>query len=98
MYVVYTHCVFYRSLQYPLNGEIGKYSIQNWWGNTVFTATADWREAPLKTLPSGEKFGCVVFRIRCSTPNIDTELQAPNMVTPSHGLPFYSAFSVHLLL
>ena len=44
-------------LQYPKNGTIGLNSVQAWWGNTVYTNTADFTGAPLKTLSAGEKFG-----------------------------------------
>lgn len=44
-------------LQYPNNGKIGANSIQKWWGNTVYTNTADWQGAPLKTIPEGGFFG-----------------------------------------
>ncbi|KAG2337109.1 OPT oligopeptide transporter [Suillus weaverae] len=30
-------------LQYPLNGTIGATNVATWWGNTVFTKTADWQ-------------------------------------------------------
>jgi OPT family small oligopeptide transporter len=44
--------------QYPKNGTIGANSIQKWWGNTVFTDTADWDGVTLKTLgPSEDFFG-----------------------------------------
>ncbi|KAF8908210.1 oligopeptide transporter [Gymnopilus junonius] len=44
-------------LQYPLNGSIGRHSIQEWWGNTVYTSTLDWRSVPLRRLPHGSTFG-----------------------------------------
>jgi hypothetical protein len=44
-------------LQYPKNGTIGLNTIQKWWGNVVYTNTADYRGVPLKTVPNGEKFG-----------------------------------------
>jgi hypothetical protein len=44
-------------LQYPKNGTIGLNSIQKWWGNVVYTNTADYRGVPLKTVPNGETFG-----------------------------------------
>lgn len=45
------------SLQYPLNGEIGVNSIQNWWGNTVYMNTADANGAALREVPEGSSFG-----------------------------------------
>ena len=45
------------SLQYPLNGAIGKDTIQTWWGNTVYTNTADALGTPLRTLVTGKTFG-----------------------------------------
>jgi hypothetical protein len=45
------------ALQYPRNGTIGLNTIQNWWGNTVYTKTADFKGVPLKSLPDSGKFG-----------------------------------------
>lgn len=44
-------------LQYPKNGTIALNTIQSWWGNTVYTATADGKAMPLLTLPEGSTFG-----------------------------------------
>ena len=44
------------ALQYPKNGTIGL-TVQAWWGNTVYTRTADFKGVPLKSLPAGGKFG-----------------------------------------
>ncbi|KDQ12567.1 hypothetical protein BOTBODRAFT_412338 [Botryobasidium botryosum FD-172 SS1] len=44
-------------LQYPLRGAIGANSVQTWWGNTVYSNTADAKFTPLITLADGEKFG-----------------------------------------
>ncbi|KAF9043068.1 small oligopeptide transporter, partial [Panaeolus papilionaceus] len=45
-------------LQYPLDGRIGENTIQNWWGNTVHTQTADWKGlARGRSLQPGMKFG-----------------------------------------
>ena len=44
-------------LQYPDNGNIGKNTIQTWWGNTVFFNNADGAAAPFKALPPGGFFG-----------------------------------------
>ena len=44
-------------LQYPDNGNIGKNTIQTWWGNTVFQNTADWAGAPLWAVPENGTFG-----------------------------------------
>ncbi|KAI0245636.1 OPT oligopeptide transporter [Lactifluus subvellereus] len=49
--------VIFFALQYPKNGTIGMNSIQNWWGNTVYTKTADYAGVPAKTLPEGGTFG-----------------------------------------
>ncbi|KAF5313859.1 hypothetical protein D9619_013098 [Psilocybe cf. subviscida] len=49
-------------LQYPLNGTIGQNNIQIWWGNTVFTKTADALGTPLKMLSNGQdRFGQVLL-------------------------------------
>ncbi|KAI0710524.1 small oligopeptide transporter [Earliella scabrosa] len=47
----------YFILQYPENGQIGRTTIQRWWGNTVFRNTADWHARPLRVVPEGEHFG-----------------------------------------
>ena len=39
---------------------IGHDTIQQWWGNTVFKHTADWHATPLRVVPEGEHFGCVL--------------------------------------
>ena len=44
-------------LQFPNNGAIGQNNILKWWGNTVYTKTADFTGVPLKSVPDGEKFG-----------------------------------------
>ncbi|KAI0759419.1 small oligopeptide transporter [Trametes elegans] len=56
----------YFILQYPQNGEIGQNTVQRWWGNTVYKNTADWRAAPLRNLPEGQHFGCVLLPSSCS--------------------------------
>jgi hypothetical protein len=43
-------------LQYPRNGTIGADSIQVWWGNTVYTNTADNKGTPMLTLADGQDF------------------------------------------
>ena len=40
-----------------MNGEIGRNTTQQWWGNTVFANTADWAGAPLLTPPPNGTFG-----------------------------------------
>jgi hypothetical protein len=45
------------SLQYPLNGDIGLNTIQQWWGNRVFKDTLDWQITPLRKLEKGATFG-----------------------------------------
>jgi len=49
--------VIFFALQYPKDGTIGLNSIQNWWGNTVYTKTADYAGVPAKTVPEGGTFG-----------------------------------------
>jgi len=49
--------IVFFTLQYPKNGTIGLDSIQKWWGNTVYTKTADYEGVPFKSLPEGGKFG-----------------------------------------
>jgi hypothetical protein len=49
--------VIFFTLQYPDNGGIGLNSIQTWWGNTVYTKTADYQGVSFKTLAEGETFG-----------------------------------------
>jgi hypothetical protein len=49
--------IIFFALQYPKNGTIGLNSIQTWWGNTVYTTTADALGVPYKTLAEGETFG-----------------------------------------
>ncbi|TBU44627.1 OPT oligopeptide transporter [Dichomitus squalens] len=60
----------YFILQYPRNGAIGRDTIQQWWGNTVFKNTADWHSAPLRVVPPGDRFGyvwhCLSFGEICS--------------------------------
>jgi len=49
--------VIFFALQYPKNGTIGLESIQSWWGNVVYTKTADFAGVAYKTIPDGETFG-----------------------------------------
>jgi len=49
--------VIFFTVQYPKNGTIGLTTIQTWWGNTVWTKTADALGTPFKALAAGEKFG-----------------------------------------
>jgi hypothetical protein len=49
--------VIFFALQCPKNGAIGLNSIQNWWGNIVYTKTADYVGVPAKTVPEGGTFG-----------------------------------------
>ncbi|KAJ7822431.1 small oligopeptide transporter [Mycena leptocephala] len=51
--------VFSGSLQYPLDGSIGKQTVLKWWGNTVHMKTLDWKSTPLRSLSPGETFGYV---------------------------------------
>ncbi|KAK7057674.1 OPT oligopeptide transporter protein-domain-containing protein [Favolaschia claudopus] len=41
--------VIFFTLQFPKNGKI----VANWWGNTVFTRTADYNRTPWKQIPAG---------------------------------------------
>lgn len=45
------------ALQYPRNGTIGQNSVLTWWGNTVYTKTADFTGVPYKSIAEGETFG-----------------------------------------
>jgi hypothetical protein len=49
--------VIFFALQYPKNGMIGLSTIQAWWGNTVYTRTADYVGEPYLKVPDGGKFG-----------------------------------------
>jgi hypothetical protein len=49
--------LIFFTLQYPANGTIGLNTIQQWWGNTVYTKTADFAGVPFKTVPDGGTFG-----------------------------------------
>ncbi|CAA7262484.1 unnamed protein product [Cyclocybe aegerita] len=44
-------------LQYPLDGNIGRNTIQKWWGNRVYKDTLDWKSTPLRKLTDGDTFG-----------------------------------------
>ena len=49
--------IVFFALQYPKNGTIGKNSVLMWWGNTVYTKTADFQGMPYRTIAEGETFG-----------------------------------------
>ncbi|KAJ7323290.1 oligopeptide transporter [Mycena albidolilacea] len=49
--------LIYFCLQYPRNGTIGLNTIQAWWGNTVYTKTADWNRTPVISLAENGTFG-----------------------------------------
>ncbi|KAG8851135.1 hypothetical protein FRB96_009476 [Tulasnella sp. 330] len=49
--------VIFFCLQYPRNGAIGAHSIKTWWGNTVYTTTADGTSKPLLPIPASGTFG-----------------------------------------
>jgi hypothetical protein len=49
--------VIFFALQFPENGAIGLNTIQTWWGNTVYTKTADYNGVPYKKIPDGGTFG-----------------------------------------
>lgn len=46
-------------LQFPKNNSIGADTVQKWWGNTVYTRTADWHNVTLRSVIPGHPFGCV---------------------------------------
>ncbi|KAK7019514.1 OPT oligopeptide transporter [Favolaschia claudopus] len=48
-------------LQYPRNGTIGANSVAKWWGNVVYTQTADGNKTPLISLAKGETFGPAIW-------------------------------------
>lgn len=50
----------YFILQYPNHGTLGEKTLGSWWGNTVYTQTADARAEPLRHVAEGEYFGCVL--------------------------------------
>jgi hypothetical protein len=49
--------IIFFALQYPKNGTIALNTVQSWWGNTVFTKTADYKGVAYKTIPDGKTFG-----------------------------------------
>jgi hypothetical protein len=49
--------IIFFALQYPKNGTIGQKGIQSWWGNVVYTKTADFAGVAFKAIPDGERFG-----------------------------------------
>ena len=49
--------VIFFALQYPKNGTIALNTIQSWWGNTVYTKTADFAGVAYRTIPDGKTFG-----------------------------------------
>jgi len=53
--------VIFFCLQYPRNGTIGAYTINEWWGNTVFARGADYGPGgggtPVRPLEPGQTFG-----------------------------------------
>jgi hypothetical protein len=49
--------IIFFALLYPKNGTIGQDTIQMWWGNVVYTNTADYKGVPYKTVPNGGTFG-----------------------------------------
>ncbi|CAE6509296.1 unnamed protein product [Rhizoctonia solani] len=53
--------IIFFTLQYPLNGVIGANNVMAWWGNTVYSNTADALGTPLRLLGPGETFGPLVW-------------------------------------
>jgi hypothetical protein len=49
--------VIFFTLQYPDNGNIGRNTVQKWWGNTVYLNTADAIGVPIKSLEKGQTLG-----------------------------------------
>ncbi|PPQ81817.1 hypothetical protein CVT25_013653 [Psilocybe cyanescens] len=47
-------------LQYPLDGDIGRDSIQKWWGNVVYKNTLDWNNVTFRKVEPGKTFGCAL--------------------------------------
>jgi len=45
--------VIFFTMVFPKNGDIGRTTIQSWWGNTVYVNTADFLGTPFKISPSG---------------------------------------------
>ncbi|KAF4610330.1 hypothetical protein D9613_010457 [Agrocybe pediades] len=43
-------------LQFPLDGELGKDTIQAWWGNSVYKQTLDWNNTALRQISPGSTF------------------------------------------
>jgi hypothetical protein len=55
-YAIGTLLIFF-CLQFPMNGSIGKNTIQAWWGNNGAFNTADIAGTPLMQPPAGGVFG-----------------------------------------
>jgi hypothetical protein len=53
----FSYMTIFFVLLYPKNGTIGLNTVQKWWGNVVYTNTADYRGVPFKTVPNGGTFG-----------------------------------------
>jgi hypothetical protein len=49
--------IIFFALVYPKNGTIGQNTIQAWWGNVVYTNTADYKGVSYETVPNGGTFG-----------------------------------------
>ncbi|KAF9530833.1 OPT oligopeptide transporter [Crepidotus variabilis] len=49
-------------LQYPANGTIGADNLAKWWGNTVFSNTADANATTMLTIPEGQHFGPATWK------------------------------------
>jgi len=55
-FAIGTLIVFF-CLQFPMNGNIGRDTINSWWGNNAAFNTADIAGTPLLTPPVGQTFG-----------------------------------------
>ncbi|KAF8452243.1 OPT oligopeptide transporter [Boletus edulis BED1] len=55
--VTFSIILIFFMLQYPKNGTIGLTTVQTWWGNTVFSTTADGLGLPYKQVPASGTFG-----------------------------------------
>lgn len=49
--------IIFFTLEYPDRGNVGKNTIQSWWGNTVHVNTADGLKQALWTVPANKTFG-----------------------------------------
>ncbi|KZV83488.1 small oligopeptide transporter [Exidia glandulosa HHB12029] len=55
--VAFASIIIFFALQYPKDGTIGQDTIGQWWGNTVYLDTLDFKNAAFKRVPEGGHFG-----------------------------------------